>query len=64
MFSFFKRDPVARLEKEIIRKMSVSVELQRDGKIKEPETLDHDRHGQKNNQARASRHRRSDPARN
>ncbi len=35
MFSFFKKDPAAKLEKEIMRKMSISVEFQRNGKIKE-----------------------------
>ena len=35
MFSIFKKDPAAKLEKEITRKMSVSIELQRNGKIKE-----------------------------
>ena len=35
MFSIFKKDPAAKLEKEIMRKMGISVELQRNGKIKE-----------------------------
>ena len=35
MFSMFKKDPAAKLEKEIMRKMSISVEFQRNGKIKE-----------------------------
>ena len=35
MFSFFKKSPITKLEKEIARKMSLSIELQRNGKIKE-----------------------------
>ena len=35
MFSMFKKDPTAKLEKEIMKKMSASIELQRNGKIKE-----------------------------
>ena len=35
MFSMFKKDPAAKLEKEIMRKMNISVEFQRNGKIKE-----------------------------
>ena len=35
MFSLFKKSPAEKLEKEIMRKMTVSVELQRNGKIKE-----------------------------
>ena len=35
MFSMFKKDPAAKLEKEITRKMNASVEFQRNGKIKE-----------------------------
>jgi len=35
MFSMFKKDPAAKLEKEIMRKMSISVEFQRNGKLKE-----------------------------
>ena len=35
MFSMFKKDPAAKLEKEITKKMSISVEFQRNGKIKE-----------------------------
>ena len=35
MFSMFKKDPAAKLEKEIMKKMSASIELQRNGKIKE-----------------------------
>ena len=35
MFSMFKKDPAAKLEKEIMRKMSISVEFKRNGKLKE-----------------------------
>lgn len=35
MFGMFKKDPAAKLEKEIMQKMSISVEFQRNGKIKE-----------------------------
>ncbi len=35
MFSFLKKDPAAKLEKEILKKMEISVEFQRNGKIKE-----------------------------
>ena len=35
MFSFFKKDPAAKLEKEISRKMAASIEFQRNGKMKE-----------------------------
>ena len=35
MFSFLKKDPAAKLEKEIMKKMAISVEFQRNGKIKE-----------------------------
>ena len=35
MFSLFKKNPVAKLEKEIHKKMAASVELQRNGKIRE-----------------------------
>ena len=35
MFSMFKKDPAAKLEKEIMQKMNASVQLQRNGKIKE-----------------------------
>jgi len=35
MFGFLKKDPAGKLEKEIMKKMAVSVEFQRNGKIKE-----------------------------
>ncbi|MBT6175747.1 MAG: hypothetical protein HOI23_00780 [Deltaproteobacteria bacterium] len=35
MFGFFKKDPAGKLEKEIMKKMAISVEFQRNGKIKE-----------------------------
>ena len=35
MFSFFKKDPAAKLEKEIDRKLAASFAFQRNGKLKE-----------------------------
>jgi hypothetical protein len=35
MFGFLKKDPAGKLEKEIMKKMAISVEFQRNGKIKE-----------------------------
>jgi hypothetical protein len=35
MFSFLKNYPTAKLEKELMKKMAISVEFQRNGKIKE-----------------------------
>ena len=35
MFSLFKKDPAAKLEKKINRKMAASIEFQRNGKMKE-----------------------------
>jgi hypothetical protein len=35
MFSFLKNYPAAKLEKELMKKMAISVEFQRNGKIKE-----------------------------
>ena len=35
MFGWLKKDPAAKLEREIIKKMTASIELQRNGKIKE-----------------------------
>ncbi len=34
MFSFFKRDPKKKLEKEIVRKLEIARDIQRSGDIK------------------------------